>query len=135
MLSIAILLAACGQEPAATQAPGAAANAADGLAVDAKIGVALFPGSRVVSSSSTTGGAAAAGVFRLEAAAAPGEVAAFYRDAAEAAGWTVRTNVNAGAMRMIGATKGDENLTVQVTNRAGGPGSTAIVVRGARTAG
>lgn len=132
MLGIAVVLAGCGSGSTTEPTSERQRNAAAGMTADRQVGIALFPGSRVVSSSSASGAMATGGVFQLDTNAAPGEVAAFYRDAAEAAGWTVQTNVNAGAVRFVGATKGDESLTVQVANRTGAPGSTVVVVRGAK---
>lgn len=128
-------LAACGAPGDQAGEPKKAANRVAEVPTDPQIGLPLYPGAKLTASSAATGTAAAGGVFQMDAAGAPGDVASFYREAVRKEGWTVKTDVNAGTVRILGAVKGDENVTIEVTPRPGQPGSRVTVVRGAKRAG
>lgn len=135
LLGLLLGAAACGDTGSGDPAGKSPRNAAAGLPADPQVGLALYPGSRIISSTAATGAAAEGGVFQMDTTGAAGDVAAFYRSAAEEAGWTVKTDVNAGAIRIVGAVKGDENVTVEITGKTTGAGSRVVVVRGAKRPG
>lgn len=102
--------------------------AAPVAAIDQRLGLPLHPRARIVKASSTSGTGAGNAVLRLEAEVPPGDLIAFTRDSARRSGWTIRSDVNLGAVRMLGLSKTGETLTMEASARAGG-GASATVLR------
>lgn len=135
-------------EPAAATAPAAnvgEGSAAQGEADDAparieeadrqtaaeSLGVPLYPGATVASVIVGSGDGGRGAMVTLETPALPAEVMSFYRERAAQAGFSVKAEVNAGTMRMLGAEKGERSLTIQVAPKEGG-GSTVALLGGSR---
>jgi len=84
-------------------------------------GFALYPGAQVVSNMSveSAGDASGAGaIVAFESADTPDRILAFYRAAAERAGYKVESEISAGAMAMIGGKReGDDHGFTLTVNR------------------
>lgn len=139
VLVLALLLSGCGSG-GSDKAGATPAKMPSDTATDPQLGLPIYPGSRIVRSSTAAEDKRAGAVFVLESGDGAGEVMSFYRDAVRAAGYDIKTDINAGTIRMLGAAKGEERLTVQAAVReaAAGPtgaasaaaGSTITITRG-----
>lgn len=93
-------------------------------------GLAVYPGANVTSSMSMDGEGAGKGgtVLAFESADTPDRIVAFYRSAAERAGYRIDSEITAGAMSMVGGKRGegDEGFSLTV-NRAGEKSEATLV--------
>ncbi len=82
-------------------------------------GLALYPGARLTSSTTIEGGGAdkSGTILSFESPDSPGEITAFYKAAAQKAGYAIEGEVKMGEMEMLGGKSGDKgfNLTVNGT--------------------
>lgn len=92
-------------------------------------GLALYPGATVVSSTRITGDGAEKGgtLLSFETTDATGQVVAFYKDAAQKAGYKIEGEMKMGEMEMLTAKQADEAGFTLTANREEGKTTVSLI--------
>lgn len=96
--------------------------------VNLPYGFSLFPGSRVVDNAVVTQPGGQGALITFEADAPAEQVVAHYRDAAAAAGFDIRIQMDTNGTQMVGAERETDGATMSVTATAGNPTTGQIII-------
>jgi hypothetical protein len=91
-------------------------------------GLSLFPGSRVLDNSLVTRPRGKGTLVTFEADAPAAAVIAHYRDQAQAAGFVIALDVEAGGTLMVGGARDPDGATLSVTATTGKPTAGQLVI-------
>lgn len=91
-------------------------------------GFTLFPGSRVVTNTVVERPGGRGTLITFEADAPAGKVLSHYRDAARAAGFDIRIEMNTNGTLMVGGERKGEGSSFSVTATDGSPTSGQIII-------
>lgn len=96
-------------------------------------GLALYPGAKLTSSTTVEGGGAdkSGTILSFESPDSPGEITAFYKAAAQKAGYAIEGEVKMGEMEMLGGKSGDKGFNLTV-NRTGAVSSATLIAGAGR---
>lgn len=115
-----------------TSADGKATVNVNGAGADAKLplGLAVYPGAKVVSTMMTNADGKSGGMVVMESSADRDTVVAWYRKAVEAKGFKIESEVTTQDMRAIAGTKDGGSFSLQVAPADSGSSITLIAGEG-----
>ncbi|GGB61243.1 hypothetical protein [Blastomonas aquatica] len=115
-----------------TSADGKATINVNGAGADAKLplGLAVYPGAKVVSTMMTNSDGKSGGMVVMESSADRDTVVAWYRKAVEAKGFKIESEITTQDMRAIAGTKDGGSFSLQVAPADSGSSITLIAGEG-----
>lgn len=112
-------------------------NAEGGATYPAALPIEQYPSSKVLLNASNNGSASqsVSNMVQLTTSDAINTVAQFYQGKLGSGGWNIDSNMTVNGMSMLHATKGSDQLTIQIMPDTGGTsgGTTTIMIQAAKS--